>query len=273
MSANLLALFDDVAAALDDVAIMTKTAMEKTSGIITDDLAVNVGQVDGVKPAREIPVVLKIFWGSLVNKVIIIPFVLLLLYYSPIALKYILLLGGVYLSYEGVHKVIEKLSSKKKEQKKALSYLSEEELKEKVFGAIKTDFVLSIEILVIAQSTLKGALSSQAVSLCIIGLLVSILIYGLVALLVKIDDFGLWLIKKDIKKLGMSLVKSMPYMMKFLGFVGTIAMLLVGGGIFTHHFHWSFIPIEPLQNIIAGLGVGFIVCLIIPMVKKLKASF
>ena len=189
MASTLLTLFDDIAATFDDVSVMTKVAMEKTSGIITDDLAVNIGQVDGVEPTKELPTVFKIFLGALVNKAIIIPLVLLLVYYSPLILKYILLLGGLYLSYEGAHKVLDKLTKKKSSD----SDKSEINIpiKDKIWGAIKTDFILSIEIIVIAQSTLSGTIMTQALSLFFIGFLICVLIYGLVALLIKIDDFGL----------------------------------------------------------------------------------
>lgn len=261
MSVNLLTLLDDIAAMMDDVSIMTKVAMKKTSGLMTDDLAVNIGQVDGVDPKEEISTVFKIFIGSLVNKVIIIPFVLLLTYYSPEALRYILLAGGVYLSYEGAHKVLEKLKIKVQDQTKVKTLVKEKlDVKKKIWGAIKTDFVLSIEIMVIAQSTLSGDVAKQAISLCIIGLFVSVLIYGLVAILVKIDDMGLLLVKKGSERLGLFLINLMPKFMKTLGVVGTVAMLLVGGEIFSHHFHFNFIPIGMIQNIIVGLIVGLLTC-------------
>jgi predicted DNA repair protein MutK len=268
MSVNLLTLLDDIASMMDDVSIMTKIAMKKTSGIITDDLAVNVGQVDGVDPKEELPTVFKIFAGSLVNKAIIIPFVLLLTYYSPVALSFILLAGGIYLSYEGAHKIIEKITNVKVGKKKKVKV----DTKKKIWGAIKTDFVLSIEIMVIAQSTLSGDVTKQALSLCIIGLLISVLIYGLVAILVKVDDFGLLLTKNGSEKFGMFLINLMPKMMKALGVIGTVAMLLVGGEIFAHHFHFKFIPIEFIQNILVGLLVGLVAVGVLNLINILKQT-
>lgn len=268
MSGSLLTLLDDIASTLDDVAIMTKSAMKKTSGIITDDLAVNVGQVDGVDPKEELPIVFKIFLGALVNKAIIIPFVLLLTVYSPLILSYILLLGGLYLCYEGGHKVHEKLISKKNKEEKKSSNLS---VKDKVWGAIKTDFVLSIEIMVIAQSSIQGDISKQALVLSIIGVLVCILIYGLVAVLVKIDDIGLYLAKNGSEKLGMFLVNLMPKMMKFLGFVGTVAMFLVGGEIFMHHFHINIFKPDMLQGFMIGFLVGMICVGVIELKNKVMS--
>jgi predicted DNA repair protein MutK len=252
MSINLLTLIDDIASMMDDVSIMTKIAMKKTSGIITDDLAVNVGQVHGVDPKEELPTVFKIFVGALVNKIIIIPFVLLLTYYSPKVLSLVLLAGGIYLSYEGAHKIFEKFFHPKEKVKASVKV----DVSKKIWGAIKTDFVLSIEIMVIAQSSLSGGIAKQAVSLCIIGFLVSVLIYGLVAFLVKVDDFGLLMVNRGSDKFGLFLINLMPKVMKSLGVIGTIAMLLVGGEIFSHHFHFSFISIDMLQSIVVGLIVG-----------------
>lgn len=266
MSFNLLTLLDDIASTLDDVSIMTKLAIKKTSGLITDDLALNMGQVDGVEPTQELPVVFKIFLGSLVNKVVIIPFVLALTYYSPAVLSYILLLGGLYLSYEGAHKVIEKIFHKKHEIDLEIQKVP---VKEKIWGAVKTDFVLSIEILVIAQSSISGTILNQALVLATIGLSISILIYGLVAMLVKIDDLGLILVKKNYKVVGLFLIRLMPKMMKFLGVVGTIAMFIVGGGIFSHHFHLNFIEIEIIQNIIVGIVVGGLSLALMTMTQKI----
>ncbi len=268
MSFNLLTLLDDIAATLDDVSVMTKMAIKKTSGIITDDLALNVGQVDGVSAKEELPTVFKIFLGSLVNKAIIIPFVLALTYYAPIILGYILLLGGLYLSYEGAHKVADKLFQSKEKHNKKIEDIP---VKDKVWGAIKTDFVLSIEILVIAQSSISGPIFNQSLVLATIGLSVSILIYGIVALLVKIDDFGLYLVKKKFQKIGLFLIRLMPKIMKGLGLVGTTAMFIVGGGIFSHHFNLHFLEIEIIQNIIVGLIVGFLAVITVSVISKLRS--
>jgi hypothetical protein len=269
MSFNLLTLLDDITSTMDDVAIMTKLAMKKTSGLITDDLAVNIGQVNGVKPKEELAIVFKIFLGSLVNKAIIIPFVLFLTFNAPIILNYILLAGGVYLSYEGAHKIYEKLF----EKEKLIKEISTTNVKDKIWGAIKTDFVLSIEIMVIAQSSIKGDLMGQSITLSVIGLIVSLLIYGLVGLLVKIDDFGLFLTQRNWDRTGVFLIELMPKVMRTLSVVGVVAMLIVGGGIFSHHFHFDFIPIEIVQNTIVGLGVGVITLSLFLIPKLLGFNF
>ncbi|MCT4643027.1 MAG: DUF808 family protein [Bacteriovoracaceae bacterium] len=269
MGSNLLSLLDDIALLMDDVSILTKVALKKTSGIITDDLAVNIGQVDGVSPSQEIPTVIKIFLGSLINKIIIIPFILLLNFYAPIVLKFILLFGGFYLAYEGTHKIIEKLFYKKNIKKEKRNILNQDEVKKRIIGAIKTDFVLSIEILVIAQSTLTGPLIQQSISLAIIGFIVSLLIYGIVAFLVKVDDFGIYLIKKSYIGTGKLLVVSMPKIMKLLSFVGIMAMLLVGGEIISHHFHIKDYLLSIAQFIIIGLTSGLIIHLLFSIKNKI----
>jgi hypothetical protein len=264
---SLLTLLDDIAATLDDVAVMTKVAMKKTSALMSDDLAVNAAVVDGVRPERELPMVKAIFLGSLLNKVYCIVGVLILMTVWPFALKVILLLGGVYLSYEGAHKVQEKLT--KGSSKAIKTPLTEVQ---KVKGAIKTDLILSIEIIVIAKNSLSGSLSTQIISLCVIGLVVSILIYGLVALLVKIDDFGLYLIKNNSPRLGKAFVVAMPKLMKALGMAGTIAMFLVGGGILAHTFHIPYIVAEILQNLIIGLILGFVALIVATGVQSIRSS-
>lgn len=259
---SLLTLLDDIASTLDEVAIMTKTALHKTSALMSDDLAVNAGVIDGVNPDKELPMVLKIFWGSLINKVICIFAVLLLNWINPFLIKIVLVIGGAYLSFEGVHKIYEKLSEilKRSHTSKNQEKVINED--QKIRGAIKTDLILSIEIIVIAQNQITGSLPLQLLTLSIVGLAASIIIYGLVALVVKIDDFGLYLIRKSYRKIGLIFVKSMPYIMKGLGIVGTAAMLLVGGGIFTHTFHLKFINPEIILNLIIGFGVGAILTLL-----------
>ncbi|MBT7609703.1 MAG: DUF808 family protein [Bacteriovoracaceae bacterium] len=255
---SLLSLLDDIAATLDDVAVMTKIALKKTSALMSDDLAVNAGVVDEVSPDRELPIVKAIFLGSLINKVYCIVGVLSLSYFYPPLLKIILLIGGLYLSFEGAHKVYEKVFQKKNEQNKEVKAISE---KDKIKGAVRTDLILSIEIILIAKNSLTGPFLNQSISLVVIGIAASVIIYGLVAILVKIDDFGLFLIKKEYNKIGLSLVKSMPYVMKGLGVVGTIAMFLVGGGIIVHTFHIPTPIPEILIHLISGIVSGLI-CLI-----------
>lgn len=265
---SLLTLLDDIATTFDDVAIMTKVAIEKTSVLMSDDLAVNAGVVTGTPASRELPMVKSIFWGSLLNKVYCIVGVLIIMsIYEPI-LKGILFIGGLYLVYEGAHKIIEKIfhSEENKEKRKKASE------KEKIKGAIRTDLVLSIEIIVIAKESMNGSMTQQILSLILVGLAASILIYGLVAFLVKIDDFGLLLIDKGYKSIGLKLVNSMPYTMKALGIIGTIAMFLVGGGIINHTFHIPIFLPELIQHLILGLIVGLIVLLPVEAYHRLKKT-
>lgn len=263
---SLLSLLDDIATTLDDVAVMTKVAIQKTSVLMSDDLAVNAGVVTGTQADRELPIVKSIFLGSLLNKVYcIIGILALMAIYAPI-LKIILFLGGLFLSFEGAHKVYEKLFHKEdaKEKRKELSE------KDKIKGAVRTDLVLSIEIILIAKESMQGSFFNQVISLVIVGLAASILIYGLVAILVKIDDIGLLLIKKQYKRIGLSMVRAMPYMMKILGIVGTIAMFLVGGGIISHTFHLPILTFELLQNLILGLLAGLILLIPFEAYHKLQ---
>ncbi len=263
---NLLTLLDDIAATLDDIAVMSKIAIKKTSALMSDDLAVNAGVVHGVNPNRELPIVKAIFWGSLINKVYCIVGVLVLMAVYPPLINWIMLVGGLYLSYEGVHKIIEKVFHKNNKAKYNASTVSE---KDKIKGAIRTDLILSIEIIVIAKSTLTGDMFTQILVLTTVGLAASFLIYGLVAIIVKIDDFGLHLISKGYNKIGMAFVQSMPYTMKGLGIVGTLAMLLVGGGIIVHIFHFPLYTNEHIQNLIVGFIAGLIVLGLLSVKNKI----
>ena len=264
---SLLSLFDDIAATLDDVAVMSKVAIKRTSALMSDDLAVNAGVVVGVNPDRELPIVKAIFYGSLLNKVYCIVGTLVLMATYPPLLKIIMFCGGIYLSYEGVHKIMEKFFHKKPAHEAGTKVVTEEE---KIKGAIRTDLILSIEIIVIAKSTLYGSFLSQIITLTAVGLAASILIYGLVAIIVKVDDFGLYLVANGHKKTGMVFVSSMPYIMKALGFIGTAAMLLVGGGIVAHTFHTPYYINEHIQNLIFGVIAGVIAVLIFELINKFR---
>lgn len=265
---SLLTLLDDIAATLDDVAVMTKLAIKKTSAIMSDDLAVNAGVINGTAADRELPIVKAIFYGSLLNKVYCIVGVLVLMAVYPPILKVILFLGGLYLAFEGGHKLIEKLFHKD-EKKEIKENFSESD---RIKGAIQTDLVLSVEIIVLAKETLSGPYINQVITLILVGLAASFLIYGLVALLVKIDDFGLYLVNRGSKKIGLSLVNAMPVIMKGLGVVGTIAMFLVGGGIIAHTFHVPYYIPEMIQNLIIGLIAGIILVLPVEAYQKFKTK-
>lgn len=263
---NLLTLLDDIATTLDDVAVMSKVAMKKTSALMSDDLAVNAGVVTGVDASRELPIVKKIFWGSLINKVYAIGGVLALGALYPPIITWVMFLGGLYLSYEGVHKIVEKVSHRKKEKDVALKNKVPEA--DRVKGAVRTDLVLSIEIIVIAKDSLSGDFLAQLLTLTTVGIAASIIIYGLVAIVVKVDDLGLWLINKGREKAGMIFVRAMPYIMRGLGILGTAAMLLVGGGIMVHTFHLPILINEHLDNLVIGSITGAI-CLGLMSLKSL----
>ena len=250
------------------MAVMTKLAVKKTSAIMSDDLAVNADVVTGTPADRELPIVKKIFWGSLLNKVYCIAGVLILMSVYPPILKAVLVIGGLYLCFEGAHKVVEKLFHKGAEHKSA-GHVSEEA---RIKGAIKTDLVLSIEIIVIAKESLTGSFLNQTIALVLVGIAASILIYGLVALLVKIDDLGLYLVRKQFKKTGLALVKSMPLIMKGLGIFGTVAMFLVGGGILAHNFHIPYWMPEIVQNCLIGLMAGVLMVIPLEAYQKVKSK-
>lgn len=267
---GLLPLLDDIASTLDDISVMTKVAMRKTSALMTDDLAVNAGVLEGAGPTREMPLVWKIFVGSLVNKVIAISLVLLIMKVYPPLISLFLAIGGLYLGYEGAHKILEKLSSKKKQKGKLVRKTFDE--KKKVWGAIKTDLILSLEIIVIANSSIETSFYIRSFTLIAVGLGASLIIYGLVAFILKIDDFGLWLISKGHEKVGLGLVKSMPIFMKVLGMVGTVAMLLVAGGIVVHLFHLPYYLPEIIQNLFLGSTTGLIVVGLIELFHQIRAK-
>lgn len=272
---GLLALLDDIATTLDDISVMTKIAMKKTGALMTDDLAVNAGVLQGAKPTRELSLVLKIFLGSLVNKVIAISVVLFILNTYPPLINALLLCGGLYLAYEGVHKILEKALHKKKAVQKNIKEKIIKapvfDEKKRVWGAIKTDLILSLEIIVIANSSIKADMMNRSLTLCVVGLAASLIIYGLVALILQIDDFGLWLVKKQYEKVGTALVRFMPYLMKGLGMAGTVAMLLVGGGIVTHLFHLPLYLPEVLQNALVGWFAGLAVVIILYVIRLLRS--
>lgn len=236
---SLLALIDDIASILDDVSILTKVAAKKTSGVLGDDLALNAQQVSGVDASREIPVVLAVARGSFINKVILVPIALLLSAFLPGLIRPLLLVGGLFLCFEGFEKVFEKFLKKigKKEHSPTIEVATTSE-SDKIKGAIRTDFILSAEIIVISLGTVASeGLQKQAAVLTLIAVVMTIGVYGIVAGIVKLDDLGLLLIKSVhtiYKSLGRFILLTAPLLMKFLGLAGTIAMFLVGGGLVVH---------------------------------------
>lgn len=241
---SLLALIDDIATTLDDVAVMTKVAAKKTAGVLGDDLALNAKQVTGVNADRELPVVWAVAKGSTLNKVILIPLALLISQFAGFLVTPLLMLGGAFLCFEGFEKVLEKVlhllgRAHAPDKTSAVGAVQDVHAyeREKIKGAIRTDFILSAEIIVITLGTVAHtAFTNQVLVLISISLAMTIGVYGLVAGIVKIDDLGLWLIGNmpSAAGFGRALVGLMPYLMKTLGVLGTVAMFLVGGGILTH---------------------------------------
>lgn len=283
MASGIFSVLDDVAALMDDVAVASKIATKKTAGILGDDLAVNAEKATGFLAARELPVLWAISKGSFINKVIIVPIALLLTAFSPLAIKIILVLGGFYLAYEGAEKVVEFFFHRKKKGhevvEKAMESDAEAE-KIKIRSAITTDFILSVEIVIIALGTvLEESLLIQILTVSVVSLLATVGVYGLVALVVRMDDFGYQLIKRSngrgaVSKLGTVLVKALPLVIKFFAFVGTLALLLVAGGIFEHNIPFLH-NISPgmhvlLKEFLAGLAGGLIVLAVVKVAKKLN---
>ncbi len=273
MATSLLALLDDVASILDDVAAMTKIATKKTAGVLGDDLALNAQQVTGVKADRELPVVWAVAKGSALNKAILVPVALVISAFAPWLITPLLMLGGLYLCFEGVEKLSHKFfhpAEAEAEKKKLLEALADEKVdlveleRNKIKGAIRTDFVLSAEIIVISLGTLGAAsFSVTLATLIAISTIMTVGVYGLVAGIVKLDDAGLHLTApadgsepSDFSRtLGNGILWFAPKLMKFLSVVGTAAMFIVGGGILTHGFHWLSVSIQSAADGVSGLPV------------------
>ncbi|MBA4258337.1 MAG: DUF808 domain-containing protein [Chitinophaga sp.] len=281
MASGFFAILDDIAALMDDVAITAKLATKKTAGILGDDLAVNAEKSTGFVSSREIPVLWAITKGSFINKLIIVPIILLLNLFLPSAIIVILVIGGFYLAYEGVEKIVEYFFHKHEPAKQELVGVIQQDAeleKTKIKSAITTDFILSIEIVIIALSTvLDKTLSLQILTLTVVSIIATVGVYGIVALVVRMDDFGFKLIEKSNKKgflntIGLLLVKALPIFIKAFSVIGTIALLLVAGGIFTHnieylHHFFSEWP-SMLKDLILGVLGGLVVFALITISKR-----
>ncbi len=272
MASGFFAIFDDIAVLMDDMATMSGVATKKTAGILGDDLAVAAEQASGFLASRELPVIWAIFKGSIINKLIILPLAFLLSAFAPFLIAPILILGGIYLAYEGMEKIYEYLYHKNKTSKNSTNKIekTEEELlayeKVKVKSAIRTDFILSIEIVIIALSTVSShEFLVQVGVVTLIAFLATVAVYGLVALLVRIDDFGYKIVSmsKDsqslLHKFGDMLIRSLPKIIRALTVIGTIAMLLVAGGIFVHNIHAIHELVAGMPSILGELLIGAIV--------------
>jgi uncharacterized protein len=270
---SLLLLIDDIAAVLDDVALMTKMAAKKTAGVLGDDLALNAQQVSGVRAEREIPVVWAVAKGSFLNKLILVPSALAISAFIPWLVTPLLMVGGAYLCFEGFEKLAHKfLHSKAEDQAEHAELVAFEQ--DKIKGAIRTDFILSAEIIAITLGTVaEASLTQQVIVLSGIAIVMTIGVYGLVAGIVKLDDLGLWLTQKPgqmAKSIGAGILRAAPYMMKSLSVIGTAAMFLVGGGILTHGVpvvhHW-------IESVSVGAGgAGFIVPTLLNAVAGIVAG-
>ena len=313
--ASLLTLLDDISAVLDDVAAMTNLAAKKTAGVLGDDLALNAEQVSGVTANRELPVVWAVAVGSFKNKLILVPVALTLSAIAPWAIAPLLMIGGAYLCYEGFEKIVHPLLHSEAEDKahdaEILEVLTHPNVdmvafeKDKIKGAIRTDFVLSGEIIIITLGTVAGAaFMSQVAVLSAIAIIMTIGVYGFVGLIVKLDDIGLYLKRKPGSKAldwlrqftGSALLSFAPRLMKSLTVIGTIAMFLVGGGILTHqvatvqHFlenatstvaslggigvsEYLQIIFPSIFNIVAGIFVGGLVLGAVTLVQRIFEQF
>lgn len=285
MASGFFALLDDIGALMDDVAAMSKITTKKTAGILGDDLAVNAEKASGFVSSRELPVLWAITKGSFLNKLIILPVAFLLSAFLPWAVTLILILGGVYLAFEGAEKVFGFFVPHKKSpsvvtmETPSKSEVLEME-KKKIKSAILTDFILSVEIVIIALGTVVGeSILFQVLVVSVVAVIATIGVYGIVALIVRMDDFGLRLIqlgngKGILKALGNFLVQALPKVIKSLSVIGTLALLLVSGGIFVHNLEFLHHVLESwpgmLRDFVVGLVVGFVAVFV---VKAFKVVF
>jgi predicted DNA repair protein MutK len=281
MASSLLALIDDIATILDDVALMSKVAAKKTAGVLGDDLALNAQQVSGVNPDRELPVVWAVAVGSLKNKAILVPAALLISYFLPVAITPLLMIGGTFLCFEGFEKLAHKFLHSPAEDAQHHAELAKALLdekvdmvaleKDKIKGAIRTDFILSAEIIVISLGTVAlESLSKQFMVLTAISLLMTVGVYGLVAGIVKLDDAGLYLSKlanSAARVFGNMLLALAPKLMKTLTIVGTAAMFMVGGGILVHGIPAMHHVVESAVAATGSVvGIGPVLAYITPVV-------
>lgn len=271
---SLLALLDDIASVLDDVALMTKMAAKKTAGVLGDDLALNAEQVSGVRAERELPVVWKVAKGSFRNKLILVPAAIAISALIPWLITPLLMLGGAYLCFEGAEKLAHKFlphdSGEATSSAQAIPDDLEAFEQQKIKGAIRTDFILSAEIIVIALGTVQGSsLGLQIAVVAGIALLMTVGVYGLVGLIVKLDDIGLHLLQKPDagvlrRAVGRGLLVTAPRLMHLLALVGTIAMFMVGGGILVHGWPFAHHLIEGVAASLAPLAGGAVLAAVTP---------
>ncbi|QGU15897.1 DUF808 family protein [Leclercia sp. 119287] len=297
---SLLTLLDDIATLLDDISLMGKLAAKKTAGVLGDDLSLNAQQVSGVRANRELPVVWAVAKGSLLNKVILVPLALLISAFISWAITPLLMVGGAFLCFEGAEKILHSLESRKNKGKESpearqqrLEALAAQDPvtfeRDKIKGAIRTDFILSAEIVAITLGIVADApLLNQVLVLSGIAFVVTLGVYGLVGIIVKLDDVGYWLSDKTsalAKMTGKALLVVAPWLMKSLSVIGTLAMFLVGGGIVVHGIaplhhaieHFSEAQgaviatvLPTLLNLVLGLIIGLVVVAVVKLVEKMR---
>ena len=267
-ASSLLALIDDIATVLDDVAVLSKVAAKKTAGVLGDDLALNAQQVAGVKAEREIPVVWAVAKGSFVNKAILVPAALLISAFAPWLVVPLLMIGGAFLCYEGFEKLAHKFLHAKAEDeaqhRRLTEALADPQVdlvafeKDKIKGAVRTDFILSAEIIAITLGTVASApFGTQVMVLTGMAIVMTIGVYGFVAGIVKLDDAGLWLSRRGsggAQALGRGILAAAPWLMKALSVLGTAAMFLVGGGILVHGIRPLHHAIDAIAQPVGGFG-------------------
>ena len=276
MPSGFFALLDDIAAMMDDVAVMTKVAGKKTAGILGDDLAVNAEKAVGFSSSRELPVLWAITKGSFLNKLLILPAAFALSAFAPWVIEPILVLGGAYLSFEGVEKVVHYVRPSRH------AHRSEEVPNEaqRIRSAVMVDFILSVEIVILALGQVMEAdLPVQIASVSLIALLATVGVYGVVALLVRMDDAGMALMKRPsqaAQRMGLLMVAALPWVIKTLGVVGTVALLLVSGGIFHHHLPGVHEVVHAWPGLMAdavlGMLGGAVVLFLVTIVQHLRAA-
>ena len=294
MASSLLVLLDDISSMMDDVAVLAKVAARKTSGVMGDDLALNAEQASGVRVERELPVVWAVAKGSLWNKAILVPVALLISAFAPWAVMPLMMIGGLFLCFEGVEKLVHKHLHRDEAEAHATVVAHPEYTEEqllaveqgKIKGAIRTDFVLSAEIIVIALGTMaSAAISQQIFTLTIVSVAATVLVYGLVAGIVKIDDAGLALHRRG-NALGAVLLKAAPLLMKCLSVLGTAAMFTVGGGIIAHGWHAADVVLESwahatgpaagvvktILDALLGVASGGVLVVCYSLVQKVRGS-
>jgi predicted DNA repair protein MutK len=263
MATSLLVLLDDISTMMDDVAVLTKVAATKTSGVMGDDLALNAEQASGVRVDRELPVVWAVAKGSLINKVILVPVALVISAFAPWAVIPLMMIGGLFLCYEGVEKLVHKYLHREEAEATpavlARPAMNAEQLvafeQGRIKGAIRTDFVLSAEIIVIALGTMATApISQQILALSLVSLAATVFVYGLVAGIVKLDDLGLALHRRG-RAIGGVILKAAPLLMKSLSILGTAAMFTVGGGILVHGLHTVDVLVESWAHATGPLAI------------------